>query len=352
MHSLRRLVRLAGRLGEARRPRGPVADRDLLFGILGNSWDALQADRKRLGLAEDCGFTHCLPILHEDIRLQVEGLHRSVAALRESPRPPPKAPSVSDWVAELRALEDEFGELEVDDRRCVLRVVTEPITLKSVELGPFALELVWSRFGQTRGAHCFDILALEPNPAGGKDRVTHPHVQDGTLCAGDAAAPVERALADGRLGDAFALVRSVLANYNPRSAYVGLDEWDGTPCSDCGDRIERGESYYCIACHSDLCDGCASSCRSCDETRCDGCLENCESCSNPTCSRCLDEVGGKYVCPDCRDTCTDCHAVALGSKLDGAGRCEACASSADPVPDDLTPEPEDTPCPAIPTDPG
>ena len=158
MHSLRRLVRLAGRLGEARRPRAEP-DRSLLFGNLQYSWDALQVERKRLGLAEDCGFTHCLPILHEDIRLQVEGLFRSVAALRESPRPPAKAPNAADWVAELRALEDEFGELEVDDQRCVLRVVTEPITLKEVELGPFALELVWSRFGQMRGSHCFDIIA-------------------------------------------------------------------------------------------------------------------------------------------------------------------------------------------------
>ena len=346
MHSLRRLVRLAGRLGEARRPRAEP-DRDRLFGVLQGSWEALQADRKRLGLAEDCGFTHCLPILHEDIRLQVEGLHRSLAALRESPRPPAKPPSLSDWVAELRALEDEFGELEVDDQRCVLRVVTEPITLKDVELGPFALELVWSRFGQTRGSHCFDILALEPNPASGKERVTHPHVQDGTLCAGDAAAPLERALADGRLGDAFALVRSVLANYNPRSPFVGLDEWDGTPCSDCGARIGREESYYCSGCHSDLCEDCSSCCRSCDESRCCDCLEPCAACSNPTCSRCLDDIGGQSVCPECRGTCTDCGAVILVSKLDRLGLCEACA-----VPDDLTPEPEDLPCPAIPTSPG
>ena len=346
MHSLRRLVRLAGRLGEARRPRAEP-DRDRLFGVIQNSWEALQADRRRLGLAEDRGFTHCLPILLEDIRLQIEGLFRSLAALRESPRPPAKPPSLSDWVAELRALEDEFGELEVDDQRCVLRVVTEPITLKDVELGPFALELVWSRFGQSRGSHCFDILALEPNPASGKERVTHPHVQDGTLCAGDAAAPLERALADGRLGDAFALVRSVLENYNPRSPFVGLDEWDGTPCSDCGDRIGREESYFCSGCHSDLCDGCSSCCRSCDETRCCDCLEPCAACSNPTCSRCLDDVGGQSVCPECRGTCTDCGAVALVSKLDRLGLCEACA---DPVP--LTPEPEDLPGPAIPTSPG
>jgi len=351
MHSLRRLVRLAGRLGEARRPRAEP-DRDPLYGNLQHSWDALQTDRKRLGMAVDRGFTHCLPILRDGIRLGIEGLHRSLAALRESPRTPAEAPSASDWVAELRALEAEFGELEVDDRRCVLRVVTEPIAMRDVELGPFALELVWSRFGQSRGSGCFDILALEPNPASGRDRVTHPHVQDGSLCAGDAAAPIERALAEGRLGDAFALVRSVLANYNPRSAFVGLDEWDGTNCSDCGDRSDRGETYYCDGCRSDFCEGCASACRSCDETRCGGCLEPCAVCSEPTCSGCLDEVGDRSVCPECRGTCTDCGAAALASELDGAGICRVCAPNADPAPDDLTPEPENHPCPAIPTAPG
>ena len=103
MHSLRRLVRLAGRLGDARRPR-PGPDRDPLFGNLQTSWDALQAERKRLGMAQDSGFTHCLPVLRDSIRLGVEGLHRSLAALRESPRVPAEFPSASDWVAELRAL--------------------------------------------------------------------------------------------------------------------------------------------------------------------------------------------------------------------------------------------------------
>lgn len=352
MHTLRRLARLAGRLGDARRPRaGP--DRDPLLGTLGHSWDALQASKRRLGLAEDRGFTHCLPVLHEEIRLRVEGLFHAVVALRESPRPLAEPPSASDWVGELRALEAEFGDLEVDDRRCVLRVVTEPITLKGVELGPFALELVWSRFGQSRGAHCFDILALEAHPAAGRDRVTHPHVRDGTLCAGDAAAPIERALADGRLSDAFALVRGVLANYNPRSPYVGLDEWDGQPCSDCGDRGDRGETYYCDGCRSDYCEQCASCCRSCEETRCGGCLEPCPGCSEPTCAGCLDGAdGGPSVCPDCRGTCVDCHAAVLRAKLDRAGLCDECASFAALVPVEPTPEPEETPCPATPTSPG
>jgi len=340
MHSLRRLVRLAGRLGDARRPRAEP-DRDLHFGDLHHSWDALQADRRRLALAHDCGFTHCLPVLREEIRLRIEALHRSVAALRVPPRTPAESPGASDWVAELRALEAEFGELEIDDRRCVLRVVTEPIALKRVELGPFALELVWSRFGETRGAHCFDILALEPNPAGGRDRVTHPHVQDGTLCAGDAAAPIERALADGRLGDAFALVRSVLETYNPKSAYVGLDEWHGTPCSDCGDRTDREESYYCTGCHSDLCEDCSSCCRSCEETRCDGCLEPCAGCSDPTCSRCLDEVGGgKSACRECRADCRDCSELFLRKALSGLGLCDDCLAAEEADESDLHPEPE------------
>ena len=343
MLSLRRLVRLAGRLGEARQTRSRCSDRDVLWRILDAVWNSLHLARRRLDLADERGFRLSRPALLQDLHLQIDALTRAVAALKEYPAEP--VPSTADWVGELRALEAEFGEVEVDDRLGVLRVTTEPITLKEVELGAFALELVWSRFGQTRGSACFDIVAREANPAAGRDRVTHPHVQDGSLCAGDATAPIDRAIAAGRLSDAFVLVRSVLTNYNPRSAYVDLDEWDGTPCSECGDRVDRGDFYYCAGCHSDLCEPCASCCRSCEETRCGGCLEPCAVCSDPTCDRCLDEIDGQSVCAECRDNCRQCNDTVLRSALNPAGLCTGCAEPEIPVP-------EEVPCPAIPINPG
>jgi hypothetical protein len=52
-------------------------------------------------------------------------------------------------------------------------------------------------------------------------------------CAGDAETPLKAAIANGSLCDAFLLIQSVLQIYNPNWAYVKLDQWHGTPCTDC-----------------------------------------------------------------------------------------------------------------------
>ncbi|CAN5301697.1 hypothetical protein BH11PLA2_BH11PLA2_31640 [soil metagenome] len=115
----------------------------------------------------------------------------------------------------------------------MLRVRTEPLTLKDVDLEPFAIELHWTRLAHQKGSSCFDIVALEPNPASGRDEVTHPHLNDGELCAGDSAIPIQCALVESRISDAFVMIRSVLTTYNPRSAYVQLDEWENDLCDSC-----------------------------------------------------------------------------------------------------------------------
>src|SRR5205823_4305613 len=141
---------------------------------------------------------------------------------------PPATPptGVATRVAEVRQLEAEFGAVEVRWADRVLRAVTGPVVLRGVPLGPFAIDYNWDRAGRDPAARCFAVVALDPRPAAGRDEVTHPHVENDALCAGDAAGPLDRAVADGRLADAFLLVRSVLTTYNPASAYVPLAEWD------------------------------------------------------------------------------------------------------------------------------
>jgi hypothetical protein len=195
-------------------------------------------------------------------------------------------------------------------------------------LGPFAIELVWTRIGQYSGSLCFDLLALDPHPATGRDEVTHPHVNDGQLCAGDAAAPMERALSEGRISDAFLVVRSVLTTYNPRSPFVSLSEWNGMTCRDCGARMDREESSYCRGCEADLCEPCQSSCRNCDETRCGDCLSACSGCRDLCCSNCLEDTEtGQSLCSSCRALCGGCSKVMLQSDLNDDGRCPACADT-------------------------
>ncbi len=107
---------------------------------------------------------------------------------------PTQSRRLGEWLGEFEQLDEEFGEIKVEwDRRC-LSIVTEPITLQEVDLGPFAIELFWERLARRVGSSCFEIVALEPNPATCNESVTHPHVREGELCAGDATTPIEKAL--------------------------------------------------------------------------------------------------------------------------------------------------------------
>jgi hypothetical protein len=284
-------------------------------------------------LADQHEFNYCLDTLWADLRWQLDRLAQALPALHRSVGSTGRVPNLADWVHELDALENEFGRFETGEQSMVLRVVTEPVTLEGVALGPFAIELVLARLSRDQGPSCFRIVALDPNPPVGREEVTHPHVSGEELCAGDATVPIQRALADGRLADAFVLVRSVLSTYHAGSAYVALDVWDGLTCGDCGDRADRAETGRCGACECDLCDRCQSSCRSCEATRCRGCLTDCDGCDDTCCDLCLEPTpSGASLCPTCRATCRQCRAVVVHSDLDD-GRCEACRES-DPLPPD------------------
>jgi hypothetical protein len=211
------------------------------------AWQEAARLRRLLALAEVHDFTHCLDTLRADLRWQLDRLAQALPALRRSFGSTGRPPGLADWVHELGALEAEFGRFESGGRGTVLRVVTEPVTLEGIDLGPFAVEFVLARLGRDPGPSCFRVVALDPNPAAGREEVTHPHVSGVELCAGDATVPIQRALADGRLADAFVLVRSVLTHYYAGSAYVALDVWDGLTCGDCGDRADRAETGRCGA---------------------------------------------------------------------------------------------------------
>ncbi len=64
----------------------------------------------------------------------------------------PLAPGLASWLADIRQLEVEFGDIEVKWKETVVRVVTDPIVLRNVELGPFAIDLHWDRIGSAKGA--------------------------------------------------------------------------------------------------------------------------------------------------------------------------------------------------------
>jgi hypothetical protein len=219
-----------------------------------------------------------------------------VEQLRAFARRPP-APTFRDLYAELLALEEEFGEVEIDLQGKTLSIVTEPIELEEVELGRFRVVLDCTGIERAE----YDVVALSANEPSSSDfaKVTHPHVRDEGLCEGDAHEPIRAALKQGRLSDFFAIVDRTLKTYNPGSAYARLTEWDGQECQDCGYRTP--DDLSCSRCGDSTCSDCIRSCSGCDCDLCAYCAQRCSNCDETYCSDCLAESSssGGGLCTSC-----------------------------------------------------
>lgn len=246
--------------------------------------------------------------LINDLEYHLSNVGRSLTAATPTP------PGASDLLSELDQLEQEFGNWSYESYDDTIRVTTDPIELEGRYLGPFEIRLVISELENVPARPPYLVVAQDPHPASSADHVTHPHVSDERLCAGDALTALNAALESGRLCDFFVLVRSVLTNYNPDSPYVSLDDWDGEQCEDCGGTIYEDSRYRCELCERVCCDQCIGHCRSCDESTCLGCLSDCPQCEESTCSDCLSQcaVCAEKCCTACLDeslcpTCKEQH---------------------------------------------
>ena len=210
-------------------------------------------------------------------------------------------PIVSDVLAELMQLEDEYGQLRYNWKEKSLSVITDWIELDDVPLGSFEIKLFLDRISRLGKDSPYRIIALEPNAAGSNDEVTHPHVSNELLCEGDGHLLIRKALEQGRLCDFFSLVIGILNTYNPDSPYVALSDWDGYSCYDCGYTMSRDDSYFCEQCENDFCSQCSTYCQVCDTTICLGCSYECPACQKPVCKNCV------TICPECEEKlCSDC----------------------------------------------
>jgi hypothetical protein len=221
---------------------------------------------------------------------------------------------------DVHQLESEFEQVLIEPQRSLIGVVTKPVTLRGIDLGPFQIELYLDRLAERFDAGAIDCVALDPNPATSCEEVTHPHVKSNSLCTGDATVPIQSALREGRICDLFLLVNSVLHTYNSGSPYVSLDDWHGVACGDCGFSCDRDNLYCCQGCECDFCDSCISSCEICEESYCQGCLER--------------EGGdGRYLCRSCRCNCPRCAQIASASDVDEYGVCRSCQEEQQEQPD-------------------
>ncbi|MBA7577970.1 hypothetical protein ES708_19826 [subsurface metagenome] len=211
-------------------------------------------------------------------------------------------PSLKEVYCDLLQADEEFGGLMYHTEGDLLTVTTEPIELDGVYLGPFEIQLHIPSVAEMRCNSIYRIVALEPHPATSNDSVTHPHVSDERLCAGDAEAAINAALSSGRICDFFQLVSSVLSNYNPGSPYVSLENWNGYSCYECGYLANEEDSYTCQGCDNWFCSECVSFCPICDDSFCRLCMELCPVCTNLACKYCM------TICPDCETPiCRNCY---------------------------------------------
>lgn len=222
-----------------------------------------------------------LPHSATDAKWALEGFRTDVPPLREI-------------YEELKQTEAEFGDLKYCGETHDIAVATDPIELEGVFLGDFEVQLHVANICEARLQTALSIVALDPHPAASNNRVTHPHVNDEQLCAGDGRTAIQAALSGGRICDFFTLVRSVLTNYNQDSPFIPLSDWDGTVCSDCGYTMPDDDVHGCFVCGRQFCEDCIDYCRRCDENVCRGCTEDCPACE-------------ETFCPDCMTECPKCH---------------------------------------------
>jgi hypothetical protein len=277
----------------------------------------LERSSRFLSHARRRGWSVAAAMVHSRMPLQIRLLQADLTQLLSRltcPAKQPPALTLRSLLEEFEQLESEFEQVEYRLKDQVIAVRTDSITLEDVELGPFSMELHLKRLSQPSSG-CFDCVALDPNPAASNSSVTHPHVSDKSLCAGDAALPIAAALQQGRLADAFCLVNAVLHEYNSSSPYVSLDQWSGTRCEDCDAVANDDDLYQCDGCERRCCDCCRRCCAGCDQVFCDNCLE-------------LDEQASAHYCKGCRSTCSACGRTVDRDSVDqDTGRCPGCSKS-------------------------
>ena len=222
-----------------------------------------------------------------------------------------KLPTLGDVVAGMLQIEQEYGDIKFDLKAKTVSVITDTIVLEDISFGAFEIRLFINEIKKLHAESPYKLIALEPNPAGSDDEVTHPHVSHEKLCEGDGFIPIRKAIGQGRLCDFFTIIIRILQTYNPDSPYVALSDWEGTSCYDCGYTVAGDDCYYCENCERDYCSQCSTYCQICDSTICLGCAYECPVCKKPVCRHCT------AVCKDCDETlCTDC--------INEEGLCQSC----------------------------
>jgi hypothetical protein len=306
------LIRLAGLIYEQYEPSPKASDKELLtlsFSVQAEQLQELETRRKfcleRGWRVAEADVRSQMQDALNDFKYELETQIEKLKAERFS------ALSVVEIYRDLKALQQEFGGLEYCPKLKELSVVTEPIELEELYLGAFSIRLNIAELSAVEVAN-YDVVALEPYPPRSNSDVTHPHVRDNALCAGEAWEAIRVALRQGRLLDFFTLVNGVLNTYNDGSPYVRINDWGNIRCSDCDDSLDADDGYICDLCEGNVCSYCHSFCQECEETRCQSCSRDCLICQDSICEacQCYCSSCSRTVCKSCftsNERCKNCH---------------------------------------------
>ncbi|WP_146506087.1 hypothetical protein [Rubinisphaera italica] len=304
----RRLIKFACKIHDRLKARaGPVEERSLPV----DSWNQVMRFHRMIHKARKRHWFFAAERLRRGIATSIERLQHDLIIAKSSDENTERPVALaSEIFADLISLSDEFEEVSIDRQHGTISVTTASIELDGVYLGPFEIVLEWSIY-QSDNSLRYRVVALDPHPASTNDAVTHPHVQDETVCEGDGRHAIRIALEQGRILDLFLIVSNLLQTYNDESPYVPLAGWPGIPCNDCDATMLEDEWWSCEKCDSRICEHCYVQCSECDASFCCDCTNCCETCGdrycgscitvctaclNHTCQHCLDEL---ERCPDC-----------------------------------------------------
>ena len=170
-----------------------------------------------------------------------------------------KDETVGPIAANLRTLLQET-EL-VKEKPLEVRWVVGDITLKGVWIGDIEVTISLEKFS----VHAWNISV----DTGDKHGYQHPHVaSDGMICWNGYD---EDAQAYHASGDFLAFkdtIDNLLRNYNPRSPYITLEDWEndgGELCGECGDNYPSDDLAYSEHYGDSLCPNCRYWCERCED---------------------------------------------------------------------------------------
>jgi len=228
MNDIKNLARMANRIREGlmQLKQGRYVELNRQLMNLTGQLERLTTESWKMGTSVTRGWLSAAQRCCKNVNNLLGEVVYSLPRIRPlAEKPQKEIPKLQLLIDELDGLQKEFGDIEFEASNNTISVVTEPITLEDIYLGPFKIQLEINKLNQLYNSSPYLVIALEPNPAATDDTVTHPHVSGEKLCEGDGSVAIRTALEEGRICDFFTIVRSILNTYSPDSPYVSLDDW-------------------------------------------------------------------------------------------------------------------------------